>query len=661
MRGWWERLPDRWQRELDAFTAAGWDYRVDSSWVSAGVIGVQLGSTYRRTGLPGADPDKPVRLQVRYPAAYPFFDPEVSDPGHLFGNIRHRHPINRVLCLWHGPWQPNLTAADLITGQLPRLLTAADTAVPAAGELAAPEPVGHLLVEAGSRIVVDPGWTIPPTSSRGTLLVRFNYLQSNLLGPGIVEQVFAKDLHASGFPDQLVAQFRHLTIGRWLRWDRFRPGLTADQVWSQIEPHLPPLAEVHGTRPPFQVRPGTLDVVGLLVPSELRYREPGGEEWLFLVRSRADRRRRWRFELVRSAPLNPDVLAVRRPTTTALRGRRVLVVGVGTLGSNLATELARAGIGALELVDADLVDPATSCRQTAPVTLAGLPKAWAVCQVIGEDHPYTQVSATRLHVGSVSTTTESADAHRHLIHLVKDADLVLDTAAAPDLSRYLHAICAVTATTFLHASATAGGHGGVVVRIRPGTTEGCWGCLQHHRADHTLPFPPAAEDTDATVVPVGCGEPTFTGTGADLATVATHAARIAITTLAQQPPDQAGTETGNFADDFAGDVHVAALRDQHGQPIPVTWTSHPLTRHPDCRMASAHPAPDAPIAPPGPRADRARRLRQDRPARRHPARTGSDTAADRTILDNSSAESATQARRLPPRCGTGPESGPTRR
>ncbi len=47
-----------------------------------------------------------------------------------------------------------------------------------------------------------------------------------------------------------------------------------------------------------------------------------------------------------------------------LRRSKVTIIGCGALGSNLATLLARAGVGRLCIVDRDFVEPSNLQRQT---------------------------------------------------------------------------------------------------------------------------------------------------------------------------------------------------------------------------------------------------------------------------------------------------------
>lgn len=99
-----------------------------------------------------------------------------------------------------------------------------------------------------------------------------------------------------------------------------------------------------------------------------------------------------------------------------LRRSRVLVVGVGATGSALAEGLLRAGVGALRLVDRDLVELSNLGRQALyDEEDIGLPKAIAASQRL------------RAIDSGVEIEARIADARPRLMeHLCQDVDLILD-------------------------------------------------------------------------------------------------------------------------------------------------------------------------------------------------------------------------------------------
>jgi hypothetical protein len=594
MRYWWQQFPTRWEREQAALAETGWEWSVDESLTEQGILGVVVHyplpadyvSVVERAGDRAAPADAQrvlVRLLVLYPATYPFFPPGVRDVDARLRLRRHREPLAGTLCLGHSAdWVTSTTAAEHLATQLPRMLAAATTpgTPPAGWEVAAAESLGRYVPEhVGARVLVDSGWHLPTPIRRGTLIVGFTGDPDSELGVGVVKLLtIGRDL-VETFPDRLTMQFPVTAPGRWLRWDSTALAMSAKGIWNLTEPLLEPMRVAAGDVAAREVT-AAVEVIGVLVPSEVGYRQVG-EEWFFAVRHRRGPEGAWRYELRHCAWAGKQDVGTRTPASAGLADRNVLLVGTGALGGTVAGELARAGIGRLDLVDGDLVDPATACRQHAPAVFAGYAKTSVLRHHLAETSPHVEVRAHGLAVGAVHAAGEGQpDPHHRLAHLVGHADLVIDAAADPAVSRYLAALAGAREKPLLHVSATAGAYGGLVAFIPPNRA-GCWWCMLHHRADHTLPFPPAAPEETATVVPVGCAEPTFTGTSADLATIAVHAARVAI--------DQLTTP----AQRMRGNVYVAALRDHHGRPTPVRWRTRILTVHPDCPMHTLHRQPSA--------------------------------------------------------------------
>ncbi len=76
-----------------------------------------------------------------------------------------------------------------------------------------------------------------------------------------------------------------------------------------------------------------------------------------------------------------------------LEGARVVCVGVGSLGSTVALQLARSGVGHLTLIDPDHLVSANLGRHVLGADDLGLPKAEALQVKIRKDLPSTEVAA----------------------------------------------------------------------------------------------------------------------------------------------------------------------------------------------------------------------------------------------------------------------------
>nr|WP_302596820.1 sulfur carrier protein ThiS adenylyltransferase ThiF [uncultured Cellulosilyticum sp.] len=71
---------------------------------------------------------------------------------------------------------------------------------------------------------------------------------------------------------------------------------------------------------------------------------------------------------------------------------RVGIAGLGGLGSHIAVELARTGVGHLHLVDFDIVEPSNLNRQMYKICHLGMEKTEALAQEIKEINPYIKVT-----------------------------------------------------------------------------------------------------------------------------------------------------------------------------------------------------------------------------------------------------------------------------
>lgn len=81
-----------------------------------------------------------------------------------------------------------------------------------------------------------------------------------------------------------------------------------------------------------------------------------------------------------------------------MKSAKVAVAGLGGLGSRIALDLARTGIGYLHLIDFDEVEPSNLNRQQYRICHLGMKKAEALEQEIREINPFVQVKAECIRV-----------------------------------------------------------------------------------------------------------------------------------------------------------------------------------------------------------------------------------------------------------------------
>lgn len=104
----------------------------------------------------------------------------------------------------------------------------------------------------------------------------------------------------------------------------------------------------------------------------------------------------------------------------------VAVCGLGGLGSNIVTALARAGIGKLILIDFDRVDITNLHRQQYKAGQIGMYKTEALSENIKEISPYTEVETHTVKI-------DESNANK----LLKSADIICEAFDKPEYKAML--------------------------------------------------------------------------------------------------------------------------------------------------------------------------------------------------------------------------------
>ena len=149
-----------------------------------------------------------------------------------------------------------------------------------------------------------------------------------------------------------------------------------------------------------------------------------------------------------------------------LRDKRVMIVGLGSFGSWIAVELAKAGVGSFALMDFDRVEIHNLSRHTATVNDLGRLKTNVVREAILGKNPYARVEVYPVDIN------EDLDL---LYEEVAKADLVI-CATDNNTSRFnLSGALARKERVGIFGRAFTRAEGGDVFRYRPGGP--CYCCL----------------------------------------------------------------------------------------------------------------------------------------------------------------------------------------
>lgn len=607
MKRWWERWPLRMGQEQDAFVERGLEFRRDDKEWDAGRGRLVLRGTL-------VLPDKePIALVVVYPDSFPdtrfaIYAPELRLERHqaFFGGnlcVLGRASVN---------WSPEFMAADFVADSVPELirLVRSDPETLRREEEPQGEPASAQFQYAAGGAIILPGPALlmsgqgasPPSGGKFVLrhegrgdwvamAAKSRLPPKTEVAPGRSLLLEVRDRNGQALASAEPALRQLFKGDNWEgEWKRLKEAPRRNSEAETLEYLASQFPKPLRRYPVFNLQ---CDVSAVVFKEEVRHGE-FADAWLFFLRL-YQKDRVFGTVLLRSMPLSPEILGERIPELASLRQRTVALVGLGSLGSPLAFELARAQLGTLRLADMDYVEAATAVRWLGGLAFAGEDKTDALAAFIRRNHPYCTPVSVRMRVGDASSEL-SGDGLRELDNLerlITGAHLVIDATGEDNVCRVMatHAGEAGIPQIFVWS---VDGYGGVVARLRPGRT-GCYHCLLLALGKDGS-IPPAPHAADAAKVHVqtrGCADPTFRASAVDLGPLSLQAARLAFSTLCEDVP-------GGYPS-IAEDVFILSVRKPDGtlEAAPV-WRAYPLPSNPACPLCSTPPDASALSSTPTP-------------------------------------------------------------
>jgi molybdopterin/thiamine biosynthesis adenylyltransferase len=516
---WWGRRPDRLRWELANFADAGLPARLEGD-----RIHTQIALSNGRG----------ISAIVTFPFEYPLAHPDVHvEPG-LLGPP---HEVRGTLCLLDNPggqWHPQRSAAELVANNARGLLEAALIGGPevlAEREEQIPLLANRLYQITQSLVVLvpDPFWSEPPAGVNDGWFV--------LAGEGerrLLQQV----IPLGQAPAQLKSSVQcenGLELGRWLALDQAPAGHQTPQSLlgiglSVIPDLLQPLAGETPILPRW---------VGITYPEQGPGRGQWRRGWTFIQLQQRAGQPPAASRIAHTQALTASERRLRLPELTGIERAKIVLIGVGSLGSKVAIELAKAGTGRLVLWDHDRYDVNNAVRHELPVSAAGSYKAAAMADACQRANPFCEAVPDCEPFGIAQVTAEK------FLERLQEAHLVIETTGSREVTRIVERYCRLASIPLLTASLTRGSRGGDMLLLAP---ELCLDCFLLAQQQQLIPSP--SEGEQPLVLPIGCADPAFSGTGFDASELASAVARMAMrtTALTQYPPLDHNWAVVNFVD-----------------------------------------------------------------------------------------------------------------
>ena len=202
------------------------------------------------------------------------------------------------------------------------------------------------------------------------------------------------------------------------------------------------------------------------------------------------------FHLVALRPKGQRAMLLRAgPDAEILQTKSVAVLGVGAIGSHLAEQLTRAGLGRLRLIDYDRLWPVNLVRHAAPPgSPAGTPKTTAMRDQLGL-YPWIQVDQPDQDFHGVIWT------HDSIAQVLESADLTIDATGHAGLAELVGRVAHSLARPYVSVALFRGGQ---VIRVRRQAHPDDTPVIRRPHLDRYPEIPPLDEEAEYVGTEVGC-------------------------------------------------------------------------------------------------------------------------------------------------------------
>jgi molybdopterin/thiamine biosynthesis adenylyltransferase len=213
-----------------------------------------------------------------------------------------------------------------------------------------------------------------------------------------------------------------------------------------------------------------------------------------------------------------------------LKGAKIAIVGCGSVGSKVAVQLARSGVGSFVLVDGDVLSAGNLVRNELDWRSVGVHKAPALGARLMEVNADCTFTARTNPLGG----QESGAMAAATMAAIETCNLIIDATADPGVFNLCSAIARRAEKPMCWAQVFGGGAGGIVVRLRPRVDPTPLTARQRIEAWYAEQGVDWPDDGSLTpYVDTGDGGVPLIADDADVTVIASHLSRFAIDLLAR--------------------------------------------------------------------------------------------------------------------------------
>lgn len=460
-------------------------------------------------------------LHIIYPPAFPQFRINVFSPGTTLA--RHQNWKDKNLCLLpHGQegWEENYTGVDMVKQAIQLIKDSeAGAQIVAEKEVDAPEPWSSFVPFGPYNLIFPTGLpcTIPPGC-----FGEFSVSQISNTTFVLDKMVNQHDKYKQTYSIEPISIFipkKQFKRGLWVKVSSNPPSLNPRELATWLIQQAPETKNrLLGLSLGIKTKQGIPDLIGIVFPEENCERNNFRDSWLVAFTKN--------FVWLRPHYIDRDIWFERNPKLRGLCNKKVIILGLGSLGSAIALELTKAGVGSLVLVDRDHIEAGNLTRHIANMYSLGIHKIQAVADAVRLQNPFITVEGIDTSVGMLNDfSLKQMDSLNDVYQKMSECDLMIDSMAHEGATHLVSRMSVDLNIPIIHTWVTNGAWAGRIIRTIPGKT-GCYYCLCKQGVTDI-----SSDMTTGEIFPRGCGFPTFTGASFDILAIASAATRLTVQTL----------------------------------------------------------------------------------------------------------------------------------
>lgn len=526
---WFERKPFLLNEEIAELNSCGFSF----------IVVEYLREHARKIVLKGTIPidNDSIELELEYPSEFPYFPIVVKAKDQVLS--RHQNPFEKNLCVIphdQEGWDSTMTGADMVK-QAIRLLedSRKGQEALAANEVDSPEPWSNFLPFTQTPLFLSEN--IPQDVNEvGTYLISgYDGHKMEVTGKvGVLPHFYyvLEEINEGSFKSAIKNHYPFQQNQARVKFTGYCFCLPTPPSYDIQDPHivLEHLENLYSNKTevlnlkrqlhqyrklkPIVRKKTTPPQFALIFEEENYERNNFRKAFIWGIYNHEEKR----FLYSNTQYLNKEEHYRRIPDLSQLDSKKVFIAGLGSLGSAVAIELGKSGVGSFVLADRDSLEVGNLVRHTGTMDYIGMRKSKVLEEQILAHYPFAKVERVDGFIGY------DVDIMNTIYERVNSVDLIINLSAEDSVIYTFNRLSLELHIPVIHAWISNGAWGGRVIRTLPGKT-GCYHCFL---AKETVEL---SSSPEGEIYPRGCGFPTFAGASFDIYTVATQTARLAVQTL----------------------------------------------------------------------------------------------------------------------------------